>query len=181
MAYLNGNPYTGFRGVNLQGPNDTNGTGTGGFLRFGGTVTASMSNSGDLGIYPTYTGTKIYFKSWNGTVEAILDPSVMKVQTEVSGTYTLSVDLPGVIIVNNQTTGSITITFPAATLIKGLSYTIINRTAKPTTLKAVSGETLDTSGISTIYGDGNMDAAGDIWAFVADGSGTWYTVARYIH
>ena len=187
MAFINGNPYTGFRGINLQGPNDSNGGGVGGYIRFGGTATAAMSNSGDIGIYPRYVGQKIVPMFWNGAVETTINPELMRV-TDITSTSTLTVDQAGLIVTN--ATSSITLTFPSAAAVKGLTYVIVNRAANPVTLKSAAGDGLDSTTYANIagfltrgyiVGDGNMDASGDMWGFVADGSGTWYTVSRYIH
>ena len=100
--------------------------------------------------------------------------------TAITATTTLTDAHAGVLIVN--TSSSITLTLPSAATDNGLTFTFVNRNAQPTTLKATSNEGIDTnSAVGTIYGDQNMDAAGDMLTLVADGSGTWYITSRYIH
>lgn len=136
------------------------------------TTHPSDSDLADARMYYSSTSAQIYGRA-SGVQHGMLN-TIQEIR-DIRGTTTLTDAHVGIIAVTNAGSGSMTLTLPAASADKGLTYSIVNRTDGQLTIKAAGTDQIDRNGVTALYGANHLHRRGDTITLVADGTGTWYT------
>ena len=128
---------------------------------------------------------RIYYNSTSGQnqlyarVSGVFQPLANNIMNINTVTYTTSLtdSYAGLIVVNNA--ASIRLTLPAASTDKGLTFTIVKDSAD-TEICAITAAGADAIWKNGVTQLNDMDAQADSYTLVADGSGTWHVISRYI-